>query len=138
MGFRGVYCRGMADGRPTSDYEAFLPLSVACARVNLALTGRMPRSTGNEEGDAQLDTVALSLSVVARIYATDPLTNVLFPVSGTELVRGKFQGGAKVFVLEGKERYTGLHIAVADLQDAIRILAAARLQRLPDPPPARP
>jgi hypothetical protein len=137
MGFRGAYCRAMADGLRTSDYETFLLLSVACARVNLALTGRMLRSTGNEEGDAQLDTVALSLSVVARIYATDPSTNVLFPVSETELIRGKFQGGAKVFVLEGKEHYTGLHIAVADLEDGIRILVTATTQRLPDPPPTR-
>jgi hypothetical protein len=138
MGFRGAYCRAMADRAPAGDHEGFLPLNVACARVTWALTGRRAGLTGSAESDAQLDSVALAVSVVARIYATEPLTNLLFLVSEVELIRGKFQGGAKLFVHDGKERYTGLHIAVADLEDAIRILAAARMQRLPDPPPTRP
>jgi hypothetical protein len=75
--------------------------------------------------------------VVARIYATDPLTNVLFSLNEAELLRGSFQGGAKLLAHDGKERYTGLHVAVADLEDAIRILAAARMPRVADPPPTR-
>jgi hypothetical protein len=131
------YFFAVADRLPTGDHEGFLPLSVACARVYFVLTGRMPPNTGNGEWDAQLDTVALSLSVVARIYATDPLTNILFPLSEAELLRGNFQGGAKLLAHDGKERYTGLHVAVADLENAIRILTAATMPRPADPPPTR-
>ena len=60
------------------------------------------------------------------------------PVSEAELIGGSFQGGAKQFVHNGNQRYTGLHIALADLEDAIRVLAAARARRPPDPSPTRP
>jgi hypothetical protein len=86
----------------------------------------------------QFDSVALSLCVVTRIYATDPLTNLLFPLSEAELLLGNFQGGAKHFVCNGNQRYTGLHVALGDLEDAIRVLSAARMQRPPDPTPKRP
>jgi hypothetical protein len=75
--------------------------------------------------------------MVTRIYAIDPLTKALFPLSEAELVRGSFQGGAQHFVYNGAQRYTGLHVAIADLEDSIRLLAAARTQGPHDPTPKR-
>jgi hypothetical protein len=123
----------MADGTAGRNYEGFIPLNEACARVHRAITGRGPHVAET----TQFDSVALSLCVVARIYATDPLTNLLFPVSEAELLLGNFQGGAKHFVCNGSERYTGLHVALADLKDAIRLLTAARMERPHDPTPKR-
>ena len=119
-------------------HEGFMRLNAACARLYRAVTGLGPRAQNTTEWEAQLDSVALSLSMVTRIYATDALTGGLFPVSEVELVRGSFQGGAEQFVCDGKERYSGLHVALADLEDAIRVLAAARTQRPHDPPRERP
>jgi hypothetical protein len=119
----------MADRIPGGNNEGFVALSAACARVYRAVTGRA-------SGD--LDAVALSLCMVARIYATDPLTKLLFPINEAELVRGRFQGGGAQFARDGEVRYTDLYVALADLEDAIRLLAGARMQHPPEPPPTRP
>jgi hypothetical protein len=125
----------MAEGMHDGSYEGFLPLRAACARVYRAVTGRGPQGTA--QWDADLDTVAFSLCTLARIYATDPLTKLLFPVSAAELMRGRFHDGAEHFVLDGEARYAGLHVPVADLEDAIRLLASARTQSPLEPPPTR-
>ena len=124
----------MEDGASDGKHEGFIPLNVACARVHRAITGRGPHVAET----TQFDSVALSLCVVARIYATDPLTNLLFPLSEAELLLGNFQGGAKHFVCNGSQRYTGLHVALADLEDAIRVLTSARMQPPQDPTASRP
>jgi hypothetical protein len=120
----------MAEGMPDGGgFQGFLPLRIACARVYRAVTGHAPRD------NAHLDTVAFSLCTVARIYATDPLTKLLFPVVGAELLRGRFHGGAESFLLDGEARYAGLHVALPDLEDAIRLLASARNTSPVDVPP---
>jgi len=120
----------MAEGTPEgAGFQGFLPLHIACARVYRAVTGHAPQD------HAHLDTVAFSLCTVAPIYATDPLTKLLFPVVGAELLRGRFQGGAERFLLDGEARYAGLHVALTDLEDAIRLLASARNKSPVDVPP---
>ena len=124
----------MAEGTPDGGgFKGFLPLRIACARVYRAVTGHAPRD------NAHLDTVAFSLCTVARIHATDPLTKLLFPLAEAELMRGRFQGGAERFLLDGEARYAGLHVALTDLEDASRLLASARNTSPVDvPPTARP
>ncbi len=124
---------GMTDG---GGFEGFLPLRLACARVYRAVTGRAPQGTA--QWDSHLDTVAFSLCTVTNIYATDPLTKLLFPVNAGELLRGRFQDGGQRFMLDGQTRYAGLHVALTDLEDAIRLLASARNTSPLDLPPTRP
>jgi hypothetical protein len=114
----------MVESTPEKGREGFVPLRVACARVYRAVTGNAPQ--GSAHGDPLLDTAAISLCTVARIHATDPLTNLLFPVSSDELLRGRFENGAGRFVLDGEVRYAGLYVPAADVEDAIRLLASAR------------
>ena len=121
----------MAEGMPDGGgFQGYLPLRIACARVYRAVIGRAPQD------NAHLDTVAFSLSTVARVYATDPLTKLLFPLAEAELMRGRFHGGGERFLLDGEARYAGLHVALIDLEDAIRLLASARNTAPIDVPPA--
>jgi hypothetical protein len=121
---------------PGAGHEGFVPLDAACARVYWAVTGHGSHAAKAGQWESQLDSVAFSLCMVARIYATDPLTSALVPLSEAEVIRGRFTGGAGAFVLSGKARQSGLHIALADLEDAIHVLSTtAKTQRLPPPRP---
>ncbi len=119
--------------------KEFLRLGVACGRAQRALGSR----TAVADAEAQqraLDSVAYALAMVTPVYATDPLTNVLFPISEAEILRGSFKGGATQFVRDGEVRYTGLFVTGADLDDALRVLGAAANVSIPrqvDPPAER-
>ncbi|OGA39476.1 MAG: hypothetical protein A3G28_00220 [Betaproteobacteria bacterium RIFCSPLOWO2_12_FULL_68_19] len=62
---------------------------------------------------------------MAPVYATDPLTNVVFPISEAEILRGAFKGGATQFVRDGVVRYVGLCVGAGELAETLKVLGAA-------------
>ena len=77
--------------------------------------------------------MAYALAMVAPIYATDPLTNVVFPISEAEVLRGAFKGGATQFVRDGVVRYIGLCVGTGELAETLKVLSAAAKPHATDP-----
>ncbi|MBI4123867.1 MAG: hypothetical protein HY467_03100 [Betaproteobacteria bacterium] len=125
-----------AGNRPAAaNGQEFLPLCVACAKAQRALSSKPLGAADDESRQTVLDSVAYALAMVAPIYATDPLTNVVFPISEAEILRGAFKGGATQFARDGVVRYTGLCLGIGDFEDALRVLNAAAKPHAVDPNP---
>lgn len=110
----------------------YVSLPTAAAVVLFRLTGTQVEGGRSGHTKAVLNDVAHAMANIVPIYVPDPVTGMK-PLPPVDLIKGKFGGGARVFLLNDGTEFASLSVQRRDMVSAIAILQSAkvRFRRLP-------
>jgi hypothetical protein len=103
----------------------YVGLPTAAALVHHHVVGSVPDARDSARLSALLNDVAHALSNIVPIYVSDPEGGSLRELAPVELIDGKFDRGAHVFVTRRGDEIQGLVIQRRDMLSAIGVLRGA-------------